>query len=237
MGWPDWGSGTSNTGTELIVGTASESGPGLSPASGWTNLVEITATGAYYATWVGHIYANIYSYYMWGTNCGFSIDSGAVVVGVEMMLRLKQDSSWQGNMQGQRQSIVKGGAIDGYVQYLWNLTGTTVYETTRGSPTDMWGSGAGTIVGSDVNASNFGTAWMLNYGGYLGGNTCSVQWMKIKVYFTAEDRTPWGRALVYGLSALAGLPAIGGLADRALAKLRPVQSQTRMARKLEWKNA
>lgn len=237
MGWPDWGSGSDNTGTALIVGTAAETGSGLSPESGWADLVEITATGAYYSTWVGNYYGYWYSNYQMGTNCGFSIDTGATVVGVEMVLRLKQDSSWQGNMQGQRQSIVVGGSNHGYAQYLWNLTGTTVYETTRGSPTDMWGSGAGTISGADASLSGFGCAWMLNWGGYVGGNTCSVQWMKIKVYFTVANRTPWGRALVYGLSALAGLPAIGGLADRALAKLRPVQSQTRMARTLEWKNA
>ena len=78
---------------------------------------------------------------------------------------------------------------------------------------------------------------MLNWGGYAGSNTCRVNDMTVKVYFTVDNRTPWGRALVYGLSALVGLPAIGDLADRALAKLRPVHSQTRKARKLEWQNA
>tara|TARA_B100001179_G_C18502822_1_gene365100 strand:- start:167 stop:883 length:717 start_codon:yes stop_codon:yes gene_type:complete len=238
MAWPDWGSGSGDTGTPTIVGTGTSESSGLSPQGTWTTPGNITTDSAGTdATVFLYVYGNYYSFYLFGMDCGFSVPASAEVVGFEMILNMKQDSTWPGNMQGQRESIVVGGVIHGYIQRLFNLSGTSYSDYTRGGPTDMMGSGAGTITGANVNATNFGGAWMLNWGGYAGSNTCRVNDMTLRVYYTSDAKTPWGSALVYGLSALAALPAIGGLADRALAKLRPVHSQTRKARKLEFQHA
>lgn len=96
------------------------------------------------------------SHYLTATNFGFSIPTGATILGITAELELGADATF-GNGENSIK-IIKGGTVQGTeksTDNTWGAIGGTDQTTTYGGTSDLWGL-SWTV--ADINASNFGVA-------------------------------------------------------------------------------
>jgi hypothetical protein len=94
--------------------------------------------------------AGTYSEYLQATGFGFSIPSGATVLGI--VVAVQRDDA-QNNTSDQAVRIVKGGVIGATDKSSGTNWPTTEAYQSYGSSTDLWGE---TWTPADINSSNFG---------------------------------------------------------------------------------
>lgn len=117
------------------------------------------------------------------TNFGFSIPTGATILGVEVLGERKTSTGTRG--KDQTVQLIKGGTQQGDNKASATAYTTSDVQVTYGGPTDLWGL---TLSYSDINASNFGVAFRANNNA-SGSATVSVDVINIKVYYSAGDAT------------------------------------------------
>jgi hypothetical protein len=152
--------------------------PGTASGASWTTPTNIEAADGATTVYYGGPYE--YTPYLWGTNFGFSIPTGATINGiyVEQYIRganagvdadylcklTKDGSTLVGTNKG------TGSAMSG-----------TLTDYARGGASDLWGT---TWTPAQINASTFGVVWEPELG--IGGQTDAVycDYFKITVYYT-----------------------------------------------------
>lgn len=115
------------------------------------------------------------SNYLKGTNCGFTIPSGATIDGIEVTFRVLCAT---GTADFSYVRLVVGGTITGN-----NLASGSVPESFTsvvfGGPTELWGLSP---TETQINLSNFGAVLAVSAG--ASGATVYCDYMEIKVYYT-----------------------------------------------------
>lgn len=123
----------------------------------------------------------VYTYYITGTNFGFSVPAGATINGVTVVWqtsRLRAD----GVAQDYLCKLIKGGVISGDNKAAGTDMTTTDTNYTYGSTSDLWGV---SLTSTDVNASNFGAAISYQYAGNGSQNQgLRVDYMTLSVDYT-----------------------------------------------------
>lgn len=126
-----------------------------------------------------------YSNYLWATNFGFSIPSGATINGVAVSIqRYGSSTGATKRMIDNIVSLIKGGSVVGS-----NYASATTWPASDtaasyGGVSDLWGT---SLTDSEVNASNFGVALSAKFNytagkGFLRGY---VDFISITVTYTA----------------------------------------------------
>ena len=110
------------------------------------------------------------------TNLVSSINAGATVLGVEVRIERKANSTGVTDLTI---SLIKGGTISGDNKSAGAGWGTTDSYTSFGGATDMWGL---TLSPSDVNDSTFGFCVAAQTG--LSSKVAYVDHMQMKIYYS-----------------------------------------------------
>ena len=145
----------------------------------WGNAKNASTTDDVYAT--SSLDGTI-SHYIKCTNYGFTLPTGAQIVGVVVNVERKSDSTGNGGSTDAAIRLVKGGTIGGSSKN----TGTTyttgdVIEAHGTSTTDLWGN---TLTDTDVNATTFGAAFAATKPSSAGAaHIVSVDQIEIVVYY------------------------------------------------------
>ena len=143
----------------------------------WTNPVNSTAADGISATAV--ITPNAITNYLKGTNYGFTIPTGVIIDGIEVIINRKTSANNGSRVtKDDVVSLLKAGVIVGNNKATVTSYPTTLTAVTYGSSTDKWGS---TWTSADINASNFGAVLAVTANNNL---TASVDYIQIKVYYT-----------------------------------------------------
>lgn len=96
------------------------------------------------------------TYYLKGTNFGFSIPTSATVDGVVVEIERKcSHNTGSDSCIDSRVKIVQGGTVQGTNNAVFSNWGTSDVYATYGSSSDVWGL---TLTPTDINASDFGGA-------------------------------------------------------------------------------
>jgi hypothetical protein len=142
----------------------------------WTTPENITADDTNYAT--ATLGQDNISYYLQGTDYGFSISSDATIKGIEVEIgRYASDS----DIRDYIVRLVKGGSVTGDNKAATGTTWPTdVAVATYGGAADLWGT---TWTYSDINVSNFGVALSATNDDATTPNTY-VDYMQITVTYT-----------------------------------------------------
>lgn len=164
----------------LSAGAASQED--YSGGDTWVNVNNLLSEDGVFAT--NPMTPGGYSDWLKGDTFGFSIPASATIDGLVVVVKGKVSSgtnSW-------RVRMIKGGSIGATSPFGGdpNIT-TTNTAHTCGHSTYLWGE---TWTPADINASNFGVA----IAQAVGGNTPSVDFVSITVYYTAPTYAPpWRR--------------------------------------------
>lgn len=160
----------------IHVGTGAEDSA-IGTAAWGADVANIAATDAVYAV-TGNLGGNLVTYYLKGTNLGFSVPGGATIDGIEARLLAKAAGD-PGTITTVK--IVKSDGSIGAVNKAGGEALTTSdvsYE--YGGVLDLWGE---TWAPSDINDVDFG--FVLSVTGGAGINNVSVDSFEIKVHYTA----------------------------------------------------
>lgn len=142
-------------------------------STAWTNPTYIDAPSDYaFVSLTGYTT----SQYLKGTNCGFTIPSGATIDGIVVKFRL---ACFSGSADISYVRINVGGTIVGNNLASGSVPGT-FSDVTFGSSTELWGL---TPTYSQINASNFGVNLAVSAG--ASGATVYCDYMQLTVYYTA----------------------------------------------------
>ena len=162
---------TYSTGPQSVGSAADASGVGT---VSWSNAGGLTSSGAAFVSLV----SLAQSHYLKAMSYGFSIPSGAAIIGIQVVITRLTTASVP-TAYDAVVSLVKAGTVQSTNRASGAIWPTSYQAATYGSPTDLWG---GTWASTDINASNFGTALSVN-GGANGGQE-NVTAMTVQVYYT-----------------------------------------------------
>lgn len=150
----------------------------------WSNPTNVYASDDAYATASFTAPSGI-SNYLTATDFGFTIPTGATILGIKAEVEKKQGIG----VIDYAVRLMKGGVIgttDRSAAGSWLIADTT---STYGSGSDLWGT---TWTPAQVNASDFGFAIVAQDAG-AGGATAYVDHIRITVYYNMRDiRLTWG---------------------------------------------
>jgi hypothetical protein len=138
-------------------------------------------------------------------NYGFAIPSTATILGIEVAVERKSNSTANGGSQDASVQLVKGGAV-----LAANRATATSYTTadvteTHGGPADLWGT---TWTPADINAANFGAQFSATKASVAGpAHTVSVDRIQIVVYYNTPPPTPTLLTPANSAILTAGTPA------------------------------
>ena len=172
----------------LKVAFGSDTGGSLSPGTlandasigftAWSNPGNAAVSDDVYAT-VTVITAGD-SNYLAATNFGFAIPADATINGIVAEVQ-KKGTSVSDNVIDLAVRIIKGGAIGSTDKASATAWPDSEAYSQYGSTSDLWGE---TWAYSDINGSTFGVAIAAQTAS-LGGETASVDHIRITVYYTA----------------------------------------------------
>lgn len=184
-GTTKWGidqSGTATSETQS-AGAGANSGTGQA----WINPGNITASNDTRATVALTLAQN--SQILEATTFGFTIPSGATILGIEAKVERSDNNTLAGrDIANLLVKLIKGGTVVG-LERRWPPeindpvnSGWPTTDTVRvyGSPTDLWGEN---WLPSDVNATNFGLAFQAVHQINAGTETAQIDHMEIVIYF------------------------------------------------------
>ncbi len=150
----------------------------------WSNATNVYASDDAYATASFTAPSGI-SNYLTATDFGFTIPTGATILGIKAEVEKKQGVG----VIDYAVRLIKGGAVgttDRSAAGSWLIADTT---STYGSGSDLWGT---TWTPAQINASDFGFAMVAQDAG-AGGATAFVDHIRITVYYNMRDiRLTWG---------------------------------------------
>ena len=121
-------------------------------------------------------------------NYGFTIPAGATILGIEVNIERKSNSTANGGSNDASVRLVKGGVVGGS-----NLATATIYGTgdkieAHGSATQLWGQ---TWTPADINAANFGVQYTGTKPSAAGGaHTLSIDQIQIVVTYSQPPPAP-----------------------------------------------
>lgn len=161
--------------TKLVGTGASDSSSGGDFA--WSNPGNITLNDGSYAQCN---LASSTSYYLVGTNPGFSIPAGSTIDGITIDINILTVSG--ASCDWWFVQTVQGGAIGGTNKATGSFNNSTFQTITFGSSTEKWGR---TWTASDINNSGFGGAIAVQ----AGSNAVRVDSMTITVYYTETNNS------------------------------------------------
>ena len=126
----------------------------------WTNPGGITADDSSYAQC--SLGGSAVSHYLWATNFGFGIPTGATINGVQVsVLRESSSSSTSNNIQDNVVSLIKGGAVTGSNKATATYWPDSMHGASYGGTADLWGT---SLTAADIDAANFGVALSVKTG-------------------------------------------------------------------------
>lgn len=163
----------------LGPGTASEDSSSGGARNWGSNTSKILAEDGNAALTVNTVSSGEQSYYLLGTNFGFSIPSGATINGI--VVEWKIQSAFGGRGSDYKVRIVKGGTIGSTDRSVGEWPTSALTFVSYGSSSDLWGE---TWAYTDINSSTFGAAISVtaNLGTYC---VPAVDYVRITVYYTA----------------------------------------------------
>lgn len=175
-------------------------------ASSWTNPANARAADGVYAT-VG-LSGSATNFLSW-SDFGFSIPSGSTINGIELEVNRKS-TTVAGNGDADVRLVVSGVRVGSDRHNGYSLP-TTAATAVYGGPSDLWGT---TWSASDVNASGFGAAWSC---GGIPGQTVSVDYARVTVYYTASSGETVSASSLAGSGSVSTASASGGSSRSASA--------------------
>ncbi len=154
----------------------------------WSNAGNVTAEDGSMASVV--LNTSQESHYLFASNFGFALPTGAVVTGIVAQCRCKVQSSEETlTVTDKNVRLVRAGVVQTANRtsgHIWNYHSLT-WETV-GGVADAWGTEAWTY--SDFNAANFGIA--LNVACGLGINEqAQVDAIRMTLYYNEGSATKW----------------------------------------------
>lgn len=149
-GWAGPASGVAPASSALLSAPAGPRSP-TTPANDVSQAGQGWSTGA--APWGSVLPAGTNSDYLSLTGCGFAIPAGATVLGVQVAVNRFADTV--NAVSDLHVRLVKAGVVTGSDRALGGFWPTSGTVANYGSASDPWGT---SLVGSDVNATNFGVA-------------------------------------------------------------------------------
>jgi hypothetical protein len=151
--------------------TGADGGGSGSP---WSSPSNITADDTSYAT--SSFSSRGGSHYLYGTNYGFNIPSGATIVGIQVtIMRQSSGTSLTDNIV----QLLKGGSRVGSDYSSSTSWPTSMTAVNYGGSSDLWGT---TWTPAQINNSNFGVALSVSES-TNSSRTASVDYMQITVYY------------------------------------------------------
>jgi hypothetical protein len=186
---------SSDTGFDPVGTGANNTGAGT---VSWTNPTNITSSDdswAYANTGpIGSPFSTT-SQYLFATNFGFAIPTGATIDGIEVSIERFRFTTATGSVTDNTVSLIIAGTVSGDNKAGeaggWNQGSSTVdsggneVEAIFGDSSDLWGL---SLTPADINNSNFGVALRVNLAASVGsapyGARANVDHVKIKVYYT-----------------------------------------------------
>ena len=174
--------GTYNT-SQLNAGTGADlSGVG---STAWTTPENITSTGTPYATL--NLPSNGTTHYLYGSNYGFAIPSGAAINGIIVYINKGVGASTN-SIADNVVSLVKGGTVTGSnLKSAASWPSNSIGLSTYGSTSNLWGA---TWTADDINSSGFGV--VISAVSSSGSTrTLNVDYMQISVNYTSNGVMNW----------------------------------------------
>ena len=166
------------------------------PNSGWVNLTTFAnVTGIGTNAWNSpqnaalsdNNYANVgvanttaLSNYLRGLQLVASIPNNAIIDGIECRIERKLDQASAGGAGDYEVRLVKSGTIGGNNNGDNAAIPTADTYRTFGSPTDLWGR---SWTFDDINASNFGTVYVVQIIADVQTNVVRVDHTQLKIYY------------------------------------------------------
>jgi hypothetical protein len=119
---------------------------------------------------------------------GFAIPSNATVLGIEVNVERKSNSTANGGSRDASVRLVKAGVVAGTDKATATAyTAADVVEA-HGGPTDLWGT---TWTPAEINAANFGAQFSATKPSGAGGaHTVSIDQIQIVVYYNTPPPAP-----------------------------------------------
>lgn len=183
---------------QLLNGTGVASGP-KSPGTvednsgtgtfAWSNPSNAKASDNTYAEVTLSTFGQ-QSHYLKATEFGFSIPEAATIIGISVAVeRRGNQSGASGGIYDTAAFIVKEGSV-GTVNKRFGVKKWETVDTTAvyGGSTDLWGT---TWTPAQINATNFGFALAVGYGGGPDIYTARVDAITITVYYTEGGTLKW----------------------------------------------
>jgi Tfp pilus assembly protein PilX len=161
---------------------------GPSAATGWTNSTNVFTSNNVDASVA--LAANAQSANLDVTGFGFSIPSGATIVGIEA--DVERAASNSSSIQDVNVLLLKGGSTSGISEHAsgssWPTSDTV---RTYGSTSDLWGT---TWTTANINASNFGIRLKVKNLNTSSSRTAFVDHVNLTVYYQPTPTTSIGSA-------------------------------------------
>ena len=167
-------------------------GTATNPSSGtvWSNITNTTASDGAYAT-VAISSKNSSSAYLYLTNLGFAIPTGATITGVEVVYeRFYTTTSTRYIASGSMAIGTLSGTTFSYIgssQTLAAFPKNTKASATVGGSSSMWGATTSNLTPAIVNGTNFGiriNAKSDNSRSNSGTATAKIDYVTVRVYYT-----------------------------------------------------
>src|SRR5207245_2880846 len=121
--------------------------------------------------------------YIQATNFGFSLPVSAQLTGVLFTYKGKSSTS-DGSLTEEIVQLIKGGTVQGANKASNSLSGALV-QFSFGSNSDLWTL---SLIPSDVNASNFGIAYVVQNTNVSLARIASVDAFRITIYYSISTR-------------------------------------------------
>jgi hypothetical protein len=144
--------------------------------SSWSSPGNITAPGTPYAT--SSLSSRGGSHYLYGTNYGFNIPTGATITGIQVTIMRQSSSS--NSLTDNVVQLLKSGNRVGSDYSSSTSWPTSMTAASYGGSSDLWNT-SWTV--ADINSSNFGVALSVSNGA-SSPRTASVDYIQITVYYT-----------------------------------------------------
>jgi MSHA biogenesis protein MshQ len=165
-----------DTMTRNPASCASQAGIG---SKDWSTPDRATASDGRYAT--ASLDGQI-TRYLWCNDYGFSIPTGSVINGIRINVERKVNNTRNGGALDSSMRVVKNGAVVGNDRASGNAYTTNDVVEPHGGANDLWGT---TWTATDINASNFGTAFAAANPTSVGNSvSVSVDYVEVVVDFT-----------------------------------------------------
>ncbi|RMH78261.1 MAG: hypothetical protein D6681_20205 [Calditrichaeota bacterium] len=150
----------------------------------WTDISLVTAPDGRYAT--NSFSTSVSSQRIKVSGFGFNLPSDATVTGMELIIRAKEGTG-DPVAFSEVQITLRSGVQTSSRHNDYGELATVDTDYVFGGPGDLWGETSVSV--TDVNNSTFGARIRMTVNGSVGGNTASVDWIGLRVYYVTPGTT------------------------------------------------